>query len=134
MITFLTILHIIITISLIVLVLIQDSKGDGMGAFGGAGNSNSVLGATGATSLASKLTQWFAVAFSISCITLAMLTGKTNKSVVDGMSPVPPAAKVNAGTEPTPSGAATTTTNQQQPATSGAAATKTSDQDTSSKK
>lgn len=102
MVTFLTILHIIITLSLIGLVLIQDSKGGGMGAFGGGGNSNSVLGATGATSLAAKLTQWFAIAFAISCIALAMTTGRTKKSVVDGMAPVPPAAQVNPSTTPPP--------------------------------
>lgn len=100
MVTFLTILHIIITISLIGLVLIQDSKGGGMGAFGGGGNSNSVLGATGATSLAAKLTQWFAIAFAISCIALTMTTGRSKKSVVDGMAPVPPAAQMNPGATP----------------------------------
>lgn len=139
MIVFLTILHIIITVSLISLVLIQDSKGDGMGAFGGAGNSNSVLGATGATSLAAKLTQWFAIAFAISCITLAMLTGRSKKSVVDGMAPVPPAAKVNSGpesktpsTETTPPAqkAETTNTSPNDQKTSG----KTSEQDASTKK
>jgi preprotein translocase subunit SecG len=97
MVTFITVLHIIITITLIFLVLIQDSKGGGMGAFGGGGNSNSVLGATGATSLAAKLTQWFAVAFAISCITLAMTTGRTKKSVVDDMAPLPPPATMAAG-------------------------------------
>lgn len=85
MVTFLTILHIIITISLIALVLVQDSKGGGMGVFGGGGNSSSVLGAAGATSLAAKLTKWFAIAFAITCIGLSMITGRSTKSVVDGM-------------------------------------------------
>jgi preprotein translocase subunit SecG len=97
MLNLLTVLHVIITIGLIFLVLVQDSKGGGMGAFGGGGNSSSVLGATGATSLASKLTQWFAVAFAISCITLAMYSGKSKKSVVDQMAPVPPPATMAAG-------------------------------------
>ena len=115
MVTFLTVLHIIITISLIFLVLIQDSKGGGMGAFGGGGNANSVLGATGATSLAAKLTQWFAVAFAVSCIALAMTTGRNKKSVVDDMAPVPPAAQMAGGgvattqTTATPSPIATAT-------------------------
>lgn len=156
MVTFLTILHIIITLSLIGLVLIQDSKGGGMGAFGGGGNSNSVLGATGATSLAAKLTQWFAIAFAISCIALAMTTGRTKKSVVDGMAPVPPAAQVAPGTTTPPpanvsgtaNGAATgsdmtTTPAENQPpaattpgssAESAPAANKTSDQESTPKK
>jgi preprotein translocase subunit SecG len=97
MLTFLTVLHVIITVSLIFLVLIQDSKGGGMGAFGGGGNSNSVLGATGATTLAAKMTQWFAVAFAISCIALAMNSSRSKKSVVDEMAPVPPPATMAAG-------------------------------------
>lgn len=97
MVTFLTILHIFITISLIFLVLIQDSKGGGMGAFGGAGNSNTVLGATGATSLAAKITQWLAIAFGLSCILLAIATGRSKKSVVDDVAPLPPPAEMAAG-------------------------------------
>lgn len=156
MVTFLTILHIIITLSLIGLVLIQDSKGGGMGAFGGGGNSNSVLGATGATSLAAKLTQWFAIAFAISCIALAMTTGRSKKSVVDAMAPVPPAAQVNPGTTPTTpppadasasgtvngaaAGDTTTTPAEKQPAASATpaesapASNKTSDQESTPKK
>lgn len=97
MVTFLTVLHIIITVSLIFLVLVQDSKGGGMGAFGGGGNSNTVLGATGATTLANKLTKGFAVAFAISCLSLAVTTGRSKKSVVDEMAPVPPPSTMAAG-------------------------------------
>lgn len=128
MVTFLTILHIIITISLIALVLVQDSKGGGMGAFGGGGNSNSVLGATGATSLAAKLTQWFAIAFAISCITLAMMTGRSKKSVVDGMAPVSPPAKVAA--DPIPAADETAQPNTAE----SPASNKTSEQESSPKK
>lgn len=97
MVTFLAVLHIIITISLIFLVLIQDSKGGGMGAFGGAGNSNTVLGASGATNLAAKITQWLAIAFGLSCILLAISTGRSKKSVVDEMPPLPPPTEMSAG-------------------------------------
>lgn len=129
MVTFLTVLHIIITVSLIFLVLIQDSKGGGMGAFGGGGNSSSVLGATGATSLAAKLTQWFAVAFAVSCIALAMTTGKSKKSVVDEMAPVPPAPTMAAGVAATatPSPSAT-------PTPAPTEASKTSEQNSAPKK
>jgi preprotein translocase subunit SecG len=129
MVTFLTVLHIIITVSLIFLVLIQDSKGGGMGAFGGGGNANSVLGATGATTLAAKLTQWFAVAFAISCIALAMTTSRGKKSVVDDMAPVPPPATMAAGVAATatPSPSAT-------PAPEAPAAGKTSEQNSTPQK
>lgn len=83
-ITFLTIFHVLVTITLIFLVLIQDSKGGGLGGLSG-GNSNTLLGATGATTLAAKLTRWTAIAFAASCITLAMATSKSHKSVVDSL-------------------------------------------------
>lgn len=134
MVTFLTILHIIITISLIGLVLIQDSKGGGMDAFGGGGNSNSVLGATGATSLAAKLTQWFAIAFAISCIALTMTTGRSKKSVVDGMAPVPPAAQMNPGAAIPSPPANTTSENKATPPAENLKSNKTSDQESAPKK
>ena len=55
MITFLAIIHIIACLGLIGLVLVQDSKGGGV--FTSQSGSNSVLGATGATSLAQTMTK-----------------------------------------------------------------------------
>lgn len=129
MVTLLTVLHIIITISLIFLVLIQDSKGGGMGAFGGGGNSSSVLGATGATSLAAKLTQWFAIAFAVSCILLAMNSGRSQKSVVDTLAPAGAPASMAAGAAASPIASPATT-----PATPGEAANTTSEQKAPAKK
>ena len=84
------ILHVVVAVVLIILVLIQDSKSDGALGIGGSSGSNSLLGATGAQTLASKLTVWSAVAFAITCLTLSVLTAKTSKSVVDSL-PLPTA-------------------------------------------
>jgi len=73
---------------LIVLVLIQDSKSDGALGIGGSSGSNSLLGATGAQTLASKLTVWSAVVFAITCLLLSVLTARSSKSVVDSL-PLP---------------------------------------------
>ncbi len=86
--TFIGIIHIIVALVLIILVLIQDSKSDGALGMGGSSGSNSLLGATGAQSLAGKLTVWMAIAFAISCLTLSILTASKTKSVVDSM-PLP---------------------------------------------
>ncbi|MCB0371191.1 MAG: preprotein translocase subunit SecG [Bdellovibrionales bacterium] len=83
MIGFLTVLHIIIAVALCALVLVQDSKGDGALGIGGGAGSNSLLGATGAQSLASKMTKWMAVFFAASCVALTYLLAHQNKSVVD---------------------------------------------------
>ncbi len=94
---FIGILHIIVALVLIVLVLIQDSKSNGALGMGGASGSNSLLGATGAQSLASKMTVWAAVIFAVTCLTLSVMTSSQTKSVVDSMPlPTVPAASAPA--------------------------------------
>jgi preprotein translocase subunit SecG len=61
---FIGIIHIVVAIALIILVLIQDSKSDGALGMGGSSGSNSLLGATGAQTLAGKMTVWTAVIFA----------------------------------------------------------------------
>jgi preprotein translocase subunit SecG len=101
--TILTVIHIILTLSLIFLVLIQDSKGGGLGGLSG-GNANTLLGATGATSLAAKFTRYTAIGFAVSCLGLAVLTSKSKKSVIDEL-PVQAksALAVGVGGSPLPS-------------------------------
>lgn len=94
MVDFLSVLHIIVTIALCGLVLMQDSKGGGALGIGGSG-SNSLLGATGAQTLAATLTKWVAILFAGSCIALTYFLAHDNKSVVDQLhsttttSPIP---------------------------------------------
>ena len=83
--TFIAVLHVITALVLISLVLIQDSKGGGalgMGG-GGGGGSNSVFGATGASSLAAKMTRIAAVVFALTSIGLSVLSSQQSKSVLD---------------------------------------------------
>lgn len=84
MVEFLSVLHIIVTVALCGLVLIQDSKGGGALGIGGSG-SNSLLGATGAQTLAATMTKWVAILFAGSCIALTYFLAHQNKSVVDSM-------------------------------------------------
>jgi len=83
MLTFLTAVHIFVSISLVILVLIQDSKGDAMGALGGGGGSNSFFGATGATTFLAKATRYMAIVFAATSIGLALQTTTKNSSVTD---------------------------------------------------
>jgi len=101
--TFIGILHIIVALVLIILVLIQDSKSDGALGMGGSSGSNSLLGATGAQTLAGKMTVWSAIIFAVTCLTLSVLTASNTKSVVDSLPlPVAPAASAPATTEAAP--------------------------------
>ena len=81
MITFLTTIHILACVGLIILVLMQDSKGGGM--FSGQSSSNSVLGATGGATLSNNLTKVVSIVLAITCLSLAVLMAKSQKSVVD---------------------------------------------------
>lgn len=97
MITFLAALHVLIAVTLVLLVLLQDSKGGAMGVFGG-GSSNSLWGSTGATNFLVKATRWVAFAFAISCLNLAFQSTRRNNSVLDGaaLPSAPPAQQAPA--------------------------------------
>lgn len=95
MMTLIAVVHIIVALILIVLVLMQDSKSSGALGIGGGSNSNSILGATGAQSLAAKMTVWAAVIFALTCLALTFYASSGNKSVVDNLpaaAPVLPAS------------------------------------------
>lgn len=85
MINFVAAIHILGAISLIGLVLIQDSKDGAMGGLIGSGSSNSLLGATGATTFLEKLTRGMAVFFALTCIGLTVLTPNQQGSVLDSV-------------------------------------------------
>lgn len=110
--TLIAILHIFVALILIVLVLIQDSKSGSVGAAFGGGGSNSVFGATGATTLAQKLTRYTAVLFAGTCIALTMYSSKTHKSVLDSVGAAavatPPAAESTTPAETVPAAATPT--------------------------
>ena len=78
----LVILHVIISLFLILVVLVQQGKGaDLAGAFGGGG-SQTAFGARGATTLLHKLTTGFFVAFVVTSLTLAVLQARPRTSVM----------------------------------------------------
>ena len=72
MVTFLTVLHLLVCVFLIIVVLLQAGKGGGMGiAFGGSGGSQTVFGSSWAGNFLTRLTAVTAFLFLITSLGLA---------------------------------------------------------------
>src|SRR5262249_57794444 len=70
--TFLTIIHVIVCLFLVLVVLLQAGKGGGMGiAFGGGGGSQTVFGSSGAGNFLTRMTSITAFVFLITSLGLA---------------------------------------------------------------
>jgi len=78
----LTILHVLVSIFMIAVVLLQSGKGAEMGASFGSGGSQSVFGAGGGTTFLSKMTTGAAVIFMLTSLTLAYISGQPSSSSI----------------------------------------------------
>ena len=70
------VIHVLFSMALIVAVLLQSSKGEGLaGAFGGGGLTGAVFGGRGAATFLSKATTILAVGFMVTSSSLLILLG-----------------------------------------------------------
>jgi len=96
--TLITILHVLISLFIIGMVLLQSGKGAEMGASFGGGGSQSVFGAGGGGNFMTKLTTAAAIIFMLTSLTLAYFSGHMPaSSIMSGKqaqktAPVAPAA------------------------------------------
>lgn len=75
------VVHIVVSLTLVGLILIQHGKGADAGAAalgGGGGASSSVFGSQGSTSFLSRSSAVLATVFFITSLTLAYFSGKTD--------------------------------------------------------
>lgn len=97
-------LHILVSIAMIGIVLLQSGKGAEMGASFGAGGSQTVFGASGGNTFMNKLTTGAAVIFMLTSLTLAHLSSSvTSSSIMSSKSA--PAAPAQAPAAPAQQGA-----------------------------
>lgn len=100
--TLLMLVYVVVCIALIITVLLQSSKGEGLaGAFGGGGMSGAVFGGRGAASFLSRATTVLAVMFMLMAIVLSFM-GPSPSGVAGG-----PSAVQQAGGQPEQSAPAT---------------------------
>lgn len=74
--TILLVLHVIVAISLIAFILLQQGRGATTGAAFGSGASSTVFGARGSASFLSRTTSVLAIVFFANCLLLAFLGGQ----------------------------------------------------------
>jgi len=93
--TFLIVVYVLVSASLIGLVLIQHGKGADAGAAFGSGASGTVFGARGSANFLSRTTAWLAaVFFALSLVLAYFMHGRAAQgSVVDAM-PAKPATAI----------------------------------------
>src|SRR5512135_1225339 len=92
--TIIVIIHIIVSLALIMIVLLQHGKGAGIGAAFG-GSSQTVFGSTGAAPFLAKLTAVAAILFMCTSLGLTFLGRQKAPSVMQG-------AQKPAATQPAP--------------------------------
>jgi preprotein translocase subunit SecG len=82
MITFVTIIHLLVCLILIVVVLLQTGRGaDLAGAFGGSG-SQAAIGIRSPASFFSRMTTIAAIMFMVTSMTLAIMKSKKSKGTI----------------------------------------------------
>jgi preprotein translocase subunit SecG len=81
MFTFILIIHVMVSLFLILIVLVQGGKGAELGAAFG-GSSQTLFGARGAATIFGKLTTVAAVVFMLTSLTLAIMAARGASSVL----------------------------------------------------
>ena len=98
----LIIAYVLIALTLIGLVLIQQGKGADMGASFGAGSSATVFGSGGSGNFLTKMTTYLAVAFFIISLVLGNLTANKTKAVDEWNNLAAPAAEQSVAVDAIP--------------------------------
>lgn len=80
--TVLIVLHVIVSVAIIAIVLLQAGKGADIGSAFGGGASQTVFGSMGAPTILGKITTVVAIIFMLTSFTLAMLASRRAGSIM----------------------------------------------------
>jgi preprotein translocase subunit SecG len=88
MIIFITVIHVIVSLGLILVVLLQTGKGAEIGAVFG-GSSSTIFGSSGAGNFLTRLTTGMAIVFMITSLMLGYFSGRRpSATIFDNRAPV----------------------------------------------
>jgi preprotein translocase subunit SecG len=94
------VVHVVVSLAIIAIVLLQAGKGADIGsAFGGGSGSQAVFGSMGTPTILGKITTTVAVIFMLTSFSLAMLSSR-HTSVVPSTAPAAPASPAPAPAQP----------------------------------
>ena len=82
MIYFISIIHALTCIFIVLFILLQDPKGGVLGSLGGGGGSKSFFGSDGASPFLVNATKWLAIIFACTSFYLSYISSQTS-SVMD---------------------------------------------------
>jgi preprotein translocase subunit SecG len=100
---FLTVLHVMVSVVLIVVVLLQHGKGADIGAVFGGGASSTVFGSRGAGNFLTKLTTGSAFVFMVTSLSLAYLSNTSGtRGIFEDQPAAPASAPAPSATAPAP--------------------------------
>lgn len=97
---FLTVLHIVVALSLILFVLLQAGKGGGIGAAFGGGTSDTLFGSGGPAGILGKLTTGAAILFMMTSLLLSYFGSRLETSSIVPTAPVKSRTESSAPAKP----------------------------------
>lgn len=80
MLSFISLIHVLTCVFIVIFILLQDPKGGVLGNLGGGSGSKSLFGAQGAGSFLVTATKWLAIIFALTSISLSYISSKKNKA------------------------------------------------------
>ena len=87
MFTFILVIHIIVSLVLMLVILLQDGKGGDLVSALGGGGSQTLFGSTGAASFLTKATIVLTIVFVLTSLSLAVLKTREQRSVIGEVNP-----------------------------------------------
>jgi len=85
--TFILVIHIIVSLVLMLVILLQDGKGGDLVSALGGGGSQTLFGSTGAASFLTKATIILTIVFVLTSLSLAVLKTRAQRSVIGEVNP-----------------------------------------------